>query len=251
MYQIAFTTVTFRKLNRAAICEIAVKNNIPLIEWGADIHLPPSDTSAQNEIINLNNSLGLHALSYGSYYYIGTRNYDEWKKITQTAFSVGAKIIRVWLGNKSSCDVSDAMLDEMIEETQILADIAREKGLIIAFEFHNGTYNDNGEKSKAFLDKVNRDNVKTYWQPFGTKDDEKNLLNILPYIISVHVFEWNKRGKRYSLKHGRKKWKKFISIISKSKTDVNFIMEFVKGDSVRRFEKDLKELRIMLKEIFT
>lgn len=250
MYQIAFTTVTFRKLNRSAVCNIAAENEISLIEWGGDIHLPIADINAQNEIINLSNSLNLCALSYGSYYYVGTKNYDEWRKITQTASSIGAKTIRVWLGNKSSENVSDSMLDEMVEETQILADIAREKDLIVAFEFHKGTYNDNGKRSSAFIEKVNRDNVKTYWQPFGTKEDEENLKAVLPYLISVHVFEWNEKGKRYPLKHGRKKWKKYASIIHMANIDVNYIMEFVKNDSPRRFAKDLVILQNLLYEVY-
>lgn len=41
MYNIGFTTVTFRKKSRREICQIASENDIKYIEWGSDVHLPP------------------------------------------------------------------------------------------------------------------------------------------------------------------------------------------------------------------
>ena len=48
----------------------------------------------------------------------------------------------------------------MVDETRVLADIASQKGLTVAFEFHNGTNNDNGKSSVEFLKAVNKQNVK-------------------------------------------------------------------------------------------
>lgn len=246
MYKIGFTTVTFRGLSRKEICELASKNDIHFIEWGGDVHLPPGDETTVNEAILLSKQYNLNALSYGSYYRVGTGDYDEWQKIVDTANKIGASIIRVWLGSKSSADVSEEEFNALVGETQRLADIAKEKNLTVAFEFHKGTYNDNGKSSVKFFKAVNRDNVKTYWQPMSNGHDEENLEAILPYLITVHVFEWNVQGKRYSLKHGKRKWKRFISIINSANADVNYIMEFVKNDSPRRFAKDLKILREFL-----
>lgn len=246
MNKIGFTTVTFRDLNREEICKIADENDIRFIEWGGDIHLKSADEIAENEVVSLSKKYNLTSLSYGSYYRVGSVDYDEWDKIVNTASAVGAKIIRVWLGSKSSVDVSENEFNQLVAETKRLAEIADKKGITVAFEFHKGTYNDNGKSSVKFFEAVNRDNVKTYWQPMSNGHDEENLKAVLPYLITVHVFEWNEAGKRYSLCHGKRKWQNFISIINNANANVNYIMEFVKHDSPRRFSKDLKTLKKLL-----
>ena len=245
MYNIGFTTVTFRKKSRREICEIAQKNGIKYIEWGGDIHLPPNDDIALNEVIALQKEFGLSAISYGTYYRLGAEDYALWESITETANEIGAKIIRIWQGTKSSADMTDDILSSMVNETKILADIAEEKGLTIAFEFHNGTNNDNGKSAVEFLKAVNKPNVKTYWQPFSTDDDISNLKAVLPYLVCVHVFEWNEKGKRYSLNHGSKRWSEFLKRINESNANAYLIMEFVKNDSKKQFSKDLKHLRML------
>lgn len=245
MEKIGFTTVTFRKKSRREICEIAVKNNIKFIEWGGDVHLPPNDINALRDVLSLQEEFGLTAASYGTYYRLGEENYSLWESITDTANAIGAKIIRIWQGTKASADVNESEFLSMVNETKKLADAASQKGLTVAFEFHNGTNNDNGKSSVEFLKAVNKQNVKTYWQPFSTDDDISNLKAVIPYLACVHIFEWNENGKRYSLKHGSKKWQEIFKIIDESKTNPYLIMEFVKHDSKRQFAKDLKHLRVL------
>lgn len=249
MYNIGFTTVTFREKSRREICEIAQKNNIKYIEWGGDIHLPPNDSNALQEVISLQKEFGLTAISYGTYYRLGAEDYALWESITETANAIGAKIIRIWQGTSASADVSSEKLLSMVNETKALADIADKKGLTVAFEFHNGTNNDNGKSAVEFLKTVNKANVKTYWQPFSTNADIDNLKAALPYLACVHIFEWNEKGKRYSLKHGKERWSEFLEIIKESNANPYLIMEFVKHDSEKQFAKDLKQLQIITDEI--
>lgn len=89
---------------------------------------------------------------------------------------------------------------------------------------------------------VNKPNVKTYWQPFSTDADTENLQAVLPHLVCVHIFEWNAQGRRYSLKHGKDKWRAFLKIIENSNTEPYLIMEFVKHDSRHQFAKDVKAL---------
>ena len=248
MKNIGFTTVTFRKKSRREICKIAKKNHIEYIEWGGDIHLPPDDEDALQEVISLQKEFGLTAISYGSYYRLGAEDYSLWEQIVNTADKIGAKIIRIWQGDCSSQKAGKEKLQAMVNETRILADIADKKGLIVAFEFHQNTNNDNGKSAVAFLQAVNMVNVKTYWQPFSTDADTENLQAVLPYLVCVHIFEWNENGHRYSLKHGVDKWRGFLKIIENSNAEPYLIMEFVKHDSRYQFAKDVKTLRQMLKE---
>lgn len=248
MKNIGFTTVTFRKKSRREVCEIAEKNGIKYLEWGGDVHLPPDNETALQEIIALQKEFELTAVSYGSYYRLGTEDYSLWEQIVNTADKIGANIIRIWQGDCSSQKVSAEKFQAMVNETKRLADIADEKGFTVAFEFHKNTNNDNGKSAVAFLKAVNKPNVKTYWQPFSTNADTENLQAVLPYLVCVHIFEWNEKEKRYSLKHGKDKWSAFLKIIENADTEPYFIMEFVKHDSKYQFARDVNTLRQILRE---
>lgn len=251
MYKVAFTTVTFRNLLRSNITKIAVDCDIKNIEWGGDVHLPVGDKKAIDEVLDFNNNFGLQSLSYGSYYRVGSRDYEAFKNIVDTASAIGAKVIRVWLGAVSSEKTTKCLYYEMVAEVQNIADIAKVKGLKIAFEFHCGTYNDSANNTITFLSAVHRDNVGTYWQPLGNRDeDEQNLIKVIPYLLGIHVFNWDRFGRRHSLKTGMKKWRKYIEIVKESKTEIPFIIEFVKNDKVKQFEKDVKTLNKLLKDCY-
>lgn len=250
MYKIAFTTVTFRNMSRENICKIASQNNIQYIEWGGDIHAPFADKNAISEIINYQEKYSLQTLSYGSYYRLGEKNYSEWKEILNTAKALGARSIRIWMGSQSSVQTDNACFKNMVEETQKLADMALEEDIVVAFEFHNGTFNDSGDSTVKFLTAVNRKNVKSYWQPLGVKADRENLIKVLPFLVGIHVFNWDKFSCRYPLRLGRKKWKNFAEIVKNSKQDIPYIMEFVRKDSVKQFEKDINILKNILKESY-
>lgn len=251
MHEICFTTVTFRKKSRREICEIAFKNGIKSIEWGGDIHLPTYDKFALREVLELQKEYDLKAVSYGSYYRLGMNDFDLWREICGIAYETGAKIIRIWQGDISSPEVSEDEFKKMVAETRKLSKIADEFGLTVAFEFHKNTNNDTGASSLRFLKAVNCKNVKTYWQPFSLPGDEENLKAVLPHLAVVHVFNWNKKGKRFSLKRGSKRWRRFIDIIEKSDCEPYFILEFVKGDRENQFKRDVKTLKKWLSKAET
>lgn len=248
MYDIGFTTVTFRKKSRREVCEIARRSKIKYIEWGGDVHLPPQDTEALGEVLSLQKEFRLTAVSYGSYYRLGAEDYALWESITDTACAIGAKIIRIWQGSASSLDTSPETRCAMVNETKRLADTAAKKGLTVAFEFHNDTNNDNGKSAVEFLKAVDKPNVKTYWQPFSTNADEENLKAVLPYLVCVHVFEWNAHGRRFALRRGKEKWRAVLNRLADNNAQPYLILEFVKHDSERRFLKDVQTLRSLAAE---
>lgn len=245
MHTIGFTTVTFRNLSRRQICEIAVKNGIKSIEWGGDVHLPPGDLDACQEVISLQKEFGLKAASYGSYYRLGDDDDNLWKQVTDSATAIKADTIRVWQGNVSSNKVSPESYKKMILETQKIADVAAKKGLTVAFEFHQNTHNDCGDASVRFLKDVGKENVKTYWQPFGNEQDIPNLKAVLPWLTAVHVFYWEDYL-RFPLKQGAEIWRHYLSVIQEANLSPNYIMEFVKDDDPQQFAEDVQVLKTWL-----
>lgn len=212
--------------------------------------MPMGNTDAINEVNELNVKYGLRSLSYGSYYRVGDCDYSAFKDIVDTASAIGAKVIRVWLGKVSGDKTDTEQFNKLVSEVQSLADIAKVKNLKIAFEFHNGTFNDNADNTVKFLSAVNRGNVGTYWQPLNNKDDENNLIKVLPYLLGIHVFNWDKFSRRHSLRFGIKKWKNYIEIAMESSNQIPFIIEFVKGDKVKQFEKDVNTLKKLLNDCY-
>lgn len=243
MENLGFTTVTFREKSRREVCEIAKENGIQFLEWGGDVHVPPTDKEALKEALALQEEFGLKANSYGSYFKLLETDEKEFQAVLETAEALGAKVIRLWMGNKASSKTSEAEFTEMVEEAKRLATLAAEKGITIAFEFHHNTYNDSGETSLRFLKAVNRENVKTYWQPFTDATDFDNLKAVLPYLVCVHVFSWSKSGVRYPLFWGGRRWKKYIDILKENGAEPFWIFEFVKNDSAKQFSKDVKTFK--------
>lgn len=244
--KIAFTTVTFRNLSARQICEIAAENKIEYIEWGGDIHLPPTDKEKREEIINLQKEYSLKANSYGSYYRLGQNDIRLWKNTAETAVQIGAKTVRIWCGKKSSNETSDEEFREMVAETEEIADIAEKYGLTVAFEFHHNTYNDSGEASLKFLKAVNKANVKTYWQPFSLEEDTQNLTAVAEYLAGIHIFCWDKHGRRFPLSYGEKEWRSYLDIIKNKNITVPYIMEFVKDDSTEQFKEDVAFIKKLI-----
>lgn len=250
MYRLGFTSVTFRNLSREEICIAAKENGIEYIEWGGDVHLPPDDENALCEVLSLQKKYGIKAISYGSYYRIGQKDSGLFEKILSVAGKIGCKRIRLWLGTVSSEKTGSELFEALVQETQQLCDMAKEKGITLSFEFHEGTFNDNGKSCVEFLKAANRDNLATYWQPLRVKTDFENLKAAAPYVDGVHVFYWGKLGMRHSLQKGADEWKKYIEHLKDNSRNTDYILEFVKGDSLLQFGEDAETLKKLLTRIY-
>ena len=243
MEDIGLTSVTFRKKTRQEVMQLAKESKIQFIEWGADVHVPPLDDTAIKEAVALQDQYQIPCRSYGSYFRLLQNTKEEFLAVLETAARLGAGIIRLWMGNQSSKDTTEAAFKKMVQETQVYADLAKERQITLAFEFHHSTYNDSGKTAVRFLKAVHRDNVKTYWQPFTEKADFENLQAVLPYLVTVHVFSWSKSGVRFPLSWLNGRWKRFEAILHAANCQPNHVLEFVRADSPKQFKKDAKTLR--------
>ena len=92
--QFGFTSTSFRQIKRLEkIVEIAVRAKIDCIEWGGDVHV--RSVADAKRAKNLCDKAGIRINSYASYYRVGCKNADEWKKICDIASTMGAHSIRV------------------------------------------------------------------------------------------------------------------------------------------------------------
>lgn len=250
MNKTGLCSITFRDLSCEEIIEIVSQAKLDAIEWGSDVHVLPNDFERAKEISHLMDDAGLITSSYGTYYRVGIENEYAFEDILKTAEILKARDIRVWAGRKGSEDADLQYRKEVIKDAQRIADLASEKGIRISFEYHARTLTDTVSSALDLLERVNRDNVKIYWQPavdVAVPQRIKNIEALGEYITNIHVFSW-KGIERLELIDHKREWLRYIDTINQFETIQPrfYLMEFVKDDSKDQFFKDAKNLRRIL-----
>lgn len=243
---IGLTSVTFRKLTCEEIIRLAQESRAECIEWGGDVHV--TDEKTAQEARRGCEQAGIQTRSYGSYYKIGSGQLDAFQKLCEITLALGAQIIRVWLGEQGSGETSPEALTGLVEEGMLLSGIAAEYGLTVASEFHRNTYNDTRETCLAYLKQCGMENLKTYWQPMYAGEDFENLRAVAGQTEVAHLFCWNQSGsRRYPLKKGKRN-RFVLRELRAQGYQGDLLLEFVKGDSIRRYRKDMLCLKRLWEE---
>ena len=255
MLKSGLCSVSFRKLKVDEIIKVCKKAKLDAIEWGGDVHVPVGNLKLAKSIGNKTRKNGLITYSYGSYF--RSRDPKEFKKISDTAKALGAKVIRIWAGEKPSKEFNEKEFKQLVKVINDCAKIANGNKQIICFEYHYHTYNDYRKSSLKLLKAINKKNVRTYWQPQYWDDQCSKKLNykhnidsikaLAPYVINFHVYNWVGYTKRYSLKLIKSEFKKYLS---SSKNNGYAYLEFFKNDDVKECYKDAKVLNEILKELY-
>lgn len=236
-------SVTFRNKCIEEIIEICKKENVNYIEWGSDVHVKSHEDALKAK--KLCDEAGITICSYGSYYKVGYGNQDEWKALCENAHAMGAKSIRVWLGNKSSQKVSDKEYSQILEDCKSICDTANKYQLIVSPECHDNTLNDNTDVIIKFIAELDRCNFKTYFQSryFRMNYDIDRIDRTFEHILNVHV-SYSDLKKEQLL---RKKDKNYIDTLIKKLISKDFggiiLLEFTDNSSVKSFSKDIEKLK--------
>lgn len=183
-----FTTTSFRQIkDLKKIVDIARQAEIDCIEWGGDKHVKSVEDARQTK--ELCDKAGIRINSYASYYRVGCKNADEWKKICEIASTMGARSVRVWLGRADSEKTDEATYKIIVEDTKSICAVAKEYGLIVCPECHDNTFNNNTDAFLKIHKEVGCDNFRTYFQSRYKRleYDLDRIERTLPYIETVHI----------------------------------------------------------------
>lgn len=186
--KIGFTSTSFRQIKSIEkIVKIASLSGADCIEWGGDVHV--KDVEAAKRAKKLCDEAGIEISSYGSYYRVGSRNADEWKGICDIASAMGAKSIRVWLGNKDSEVTDEKTYEILVEDGKSICAVAAEYNLTVCPECHDNTFNNNTDAFLKIQKDIGCDNFRTYFQSRYKRlgYDLDRLERTLPFIESVHI----------------------------------------------------------------
>lgn len=162
-----FTSTTFRQIkDLGKIVNIAKESGADCIEWGADVHV--KDIEKAKEAKRLCDNAGIEISSYGSYYRVGSSDTEKWENICRIADTLGAKVIRVWLGKKDSQKTDDIYYKKILTDLVNICVIADKYSIIVSPECHTGTYNNNTDAFLKICSEARKtgkaDNLKTYFQ---------------------------------------------------------------------------------------
>lgn len=186
--QFGFTSTSFRQIKSLEkIVNIARDAEADCIEWGGDIHVKSVENARRAK--ELCDRAGIRINSYASYYRVGCKNADEWKKICQIASTMDARSVRVWLGKADSEKTDEATYKAMVEDTRSICTVAKDYGLIVCPECHDNTYNNNTDAFLKLHNEVGCDNFRTYFQSRYKRlqYDLDRIERTLPYIETVHI----------------------------------------------------------------
>lgn len=248
MRKIGLTSITFRQLKWEEIIDVVVKNQIDGIEWGADVHILPGDSITAQKVKEACRQNDIEIFSYGSYYKVcqGLDPKKDFEPILTSAKVLEAPVVRVWAGRTASKDVTEEFYQQVADELREMCDLAKEKGIEVALEYHRKSLTDTAESTLKLLSLVNRENLFTYWQSnpeLSVEDNKREIKQILPYLKYVHVFHWLPDNTKLPLEEGKEIWKEYIELLK----DTNYIFEHVIEDSVNYLEKDVESLKELLK----
>ena len=242
MFRTGLVTITFRPFSRAEVCETAEKAGLSLLEWGGDIHVPPTDPAAASEAVRLTGEHGLTADTYGSYHRCMPG--EDPAPVVRCASALGVRNLRVWAGVKGSADIGREERDAVIRGIREVCDLVP-AGMTVSTEFHQWTLTDRYESAVRMWEEVERENFRLYWQPNQFMDDDYNLAAIravLPHLSNVHVFSWAGQDK-FPLKDGERMWRQYLDIIRSDGRDHGLLLEFVCDGTAEQLYRDADTLR--------
>jgi sugar phosphate isomerase/epimerase len=240
---IGFTSTTFRPYSVDKVIDFAIKAKVDCVEWGGDIHV--KDIAKAMEVKEKCDKVNLPISSYGSYYRVGSNDAEYWLNICEIASKLGAKSIRVWLGIKGSEKTSNEEFENLVADGIRMADVAKSYGLIVSSECHPNTYNDTTESSIKFLEAVNKDNFKTYFQSLycNISKDIDRLKKILPYVLNVHISYSEMERNQLFRKKNKTCVDQILSVLKENNFQGIIMLEYVRFFKFKNFVTDIKRLK--------
>lgn len=186
--QTGFTSNTFRQVKSIEkIVEIARYAGADCIEWCGLGHVRTLEEAAHaKELCDKN---GIAVSSYGSYYRAGSKNTQEWKLVCEIAAVMGAKYIRVWLGDKDSEITDEEVYVNLKEDICAMCAVASEYGIDVCPECHDNTFNNNTDAFLRLSRDVSCKNFATYFQSRYRKKeyDLDRIERTARHIRCVHI----------------------------------------------------------------
>lgn len=244
-------SVTLRDQSPEQVIELSALSGLKGIEWGADVHVPPSGVARARQIGQLTREAGLEVAGYGSYYLAHDKPGAEsspFAPVLEAAIALGAPVIRIWAGSLVM-EKSDAYFEEVVQRIRAASESAAAHGIKLGCEFHRNTFTETVEGTLKLMEAVGHDNFHTFWQPpHGSSLDQRlgEIDALKERLLWVHVFHWKGADKppfpRMALSAGADLWKPCLDAVACLPGERFALLEFARDDSVEQFQQDAEAL---------
>lgn len=239
-------SISFRKKSVGEIIEASLSAGITAIEWGGDVHVPHGDTETAARTAKLCAGAGIALPEYGSYYYLN-ESPETFADVAASARALGTPLIRIWGGKKSSDALKTEDYAALVADARRVCDMAPER--ILCLECHKNSVTDEYHTALRFLEDVDRENLKMFWQPNQFRDLSYNLdalRALLPHIRGVHVFSWD-REQMYPLERGGDAWRQYLPLLKQAGVR-NYMLEFMHDHRIESLPETANTLKTWLEE---
>ncbi|WP_237700647.1 sugar phosphate isomerase/epimerase [Janibacter sp. HTCC2649] len=220
-------------MSPAEVIDVTRDAGLRRIEWGADVHAPPTDLGRVAEVRELTLAAGLTVASYGSYWRAGVSPLAELTSVVTAASTLCAPRIRVWAGEIGT-DVADGSTwDTVVDSLREGCAVARDHGIELALEFHPDTLTDSVDTTLDLLERVGDDALRTYWQPRldeETGPSVEGLRRLVTVLAGIHVFSWWPGANRLRLHERSELWSAVADCLVRDAEPCDLLLEFVPDD---------------------
>ena len=257
MIRSGLVSITFRPLSPRAIIDLVVEARQQAIEWGGDLHVPHGDLTQAKEVARMTADAGLQLGAYGSYYRVGESEAEglTFDTVLETAVTLGAPAIRVWVGKRRLADMDAAYRETLYSESRRIVDLAAAAGRLVVSEYHAKTLTESDEAAQAYLAAIDHPNLRTLWQPHNAVDPAINtagLRAVMDKVYYMHVFHWwPDRAHQMPLAEGEDAWRTYLQVLHEAGRDSWAMMEYVPDNSPESYLRDARVLQSWLDDINT
>ena len=164
-------------------------------------------------------------------------------------------MVRIWTELGIGPDAAPTDRARVTARTASYVDAIAARGLVPALEFHPYTLTETAASAIELLDALDRDVVRTHWQPDPAWSADRalaELAGVAPRLAHVHVFAWGSGGigDRRALAEGADLWPRALALADRDGSplrDRRFALcEYVRDDDPDQFVADAATLRAWL-----
>ena len=231
----ALCTIAFKELPVEEVLHLAQDHGLDGVEiWGQEPHM--AQTYDPDRVARLKDAVaerGLDLAAFGSYV---KPEMDDFDALSQAALDIaaglGTRVVRIWSGGGASKDVTPEVYANAVAKLKGLCARAADKGLILAFEFHDNSITDNARGIVKLIEDVGSPILKTYYQPSRREradDPYEAAETVGPYVVNVHAQNWDATG-RALVREGDVDYHRVVQILKRYGFDGCIEIEFVRED---------------------
>ena len=243
-------SATFKKMPMAAdqVIDLLTDCGLRAVEWSENVHVQPDDPKGAALLRKKTEDAGLQVAAYGSYFRLGENEApgDVFSRSLVSAVALGAPLIRVWAGTKASAEVNESEFHRLADEAALIAEIAAEANVRIAFEWHKNTLTDTNASAMRLLAQADHPNLFCLWQPtvaLSPRERTEGIRMLGNRLLNLHVYSWPD-GRRGPLNAAE--WQYYLDAAGQIGGTHCALLEFVQGDTAEQFRADAGTLLKLL-----